>query len=84
MKIEETCKTRELYNGILKVPNSYVYQQKQETGKDETQAPEMKIHLPTRIKAARLYSLLFLVKRLVLVLIVVPTSSSDSLFGVKI
>ena len=84
LRIDNTCKTRELYSGIREVPKWYLSQQEQEDEMDKTQKPEIKLLVPQDIKVARLYYLLFLAKRLVLILFVVIIPSSYSLFAYKI
>ena len=79
------CKTRHLYYGTFKMPQRYVHQRNTKREKDADQyileTPEAVLQ---KIKIARLYSFIFLAKRLVLILIVVLIPSSKSLFSYKI
>ena len=79
--IDETYQTRELYSNIMKVPKETLYEEQEREG-DEAQHPENPIAVPLSIKIARLYYLLFLIKRIVMVLIVVLIPGS--VFALKI
>ena len=81
VKINETCKTRELYTVIRKVPKRYLYEERQGGG-DEAHHLENSIVVPLSIKVARLYYLIFLIKRIIMVLtaVLIPTSA----FAMKI
>lgn len=81
VKIDETCKTRELYTVIRKVPKRYLYEERQGGG-DEAHHLENSIVVPLSIKVARLYYLIFLIKRIIMVLtaVLIPTSA----FAMKI
>ena len=83
IKIEQDCKTRELYNGILQVPQEFIYEQSQEGEDDEGLNVKIVAGGLKEVKIARLYSLIFLLRRLLLILIVVLIPSSSSLFGLK-
>ena len=82
-KINENCKTRELYNGIYEAPKVKP-NQKQEDENEEVHKSSKASELPRQIKIARLYSSLFLIKILFIVLIVVVIPSSISLFALKV
>ena len=77
-KIDEKCKTREFYNGLLTLPKRYLYQ----TEEDEAQNFDTVSRLKKKIKTARLYSFLFLIRRLIIVLIAVILP--DSLFELRV
>ena len=79
--IDETCQTRELYSNIRKAPKESLYEEQEREG-DEAQHPEDLMTVPLSIKIARLYYLLFLIKRIVMVLIVVLIPGS--VFAFKI
>ena len=81
VKIEETCKTRELYKETSRVPKKCLYEQHEREG-DEAQNPENSIVVPFKIKIARLYYLLFLIKRIILLIIVVLIPSSSFAFKI--
>ena len=66
-KIDEQCKTREFYSGLLTLPKRYLYQVQEG---DEGQDPEI-VSSMKKVKMARLYYILFLSRRLVIVLIAV-------------
>ena len=83
VKINENCKTRELYNGIYEAPKVKP-NQKQEDENEEVHKSSKASELPRQIKIARLYSSLFLIKILLTVLIVVLIPSSISLFAPKV
>ena len=75
--IGDKFKTRELYNGILEIPRRSLHENEQE--KDVTEDQELKetsVAL-SKIKIARLYSFIFLLRRLamVLIIILIPRSS---------
>ena len=80
-KIDGNCKARELYASITKVPNRCLYEEQEGEG-DQAEHPENSVAVPFSIKVARLYYLLFLFKRTIMILIVVL--ASDSLFVLKI
>ena len=70
-KIDENCKTRELYSGILRVPIALLPQQAQnEDNRSETQMSEA-VNVPKNVKIARLYCLFFLIRRLLMIIFVV-------------
>ena len=79
--IDETYQTRELYSNIMKVPKESLYEEQEREG-DEAQHPADPIAVPLTIKVARLYYLLFLIKRIIMVLIV--TLFPGSVFALKI
>ena len=81
VKIEESCKTRELYAAISKAPKRCLYEEQEGQG-DEAEHPENSIAVPLTIKIARLYYLLFLIKRTIMILIAVFIP--DSAFVLKI
>ena len=83
VKINENCKTRELYNGIYEAPKVKP-SQKQKDENEEVHESSKASELPRQIKIARLYSSLFLIKILLTVLIVVLIPSSISLFALKV
>ena len=80
-KIDGDCKARELYASITKVPNRCLYEEQEGEG-DQAEHPENSVAVPFSIKVARLYYLLFLFKRTIMILIVVLVP--DSLFVLKI
>ena len=84
MKFEDECITREFYHGLLEVPKGYLYQRKQEKENRETHNLTETSMLPPKVKIARLYSLMFLVRRLVMIFLVVLIPSSQSSFSLKI
>ena len=84
LRIGNECRTRELYNGILKVPEINLRQRDQDDGIDQTNQPEICSHLLQNVKIARLYYLMYLVKRLILIVFVVFIPSSTLFFGIKI
>ena len=84
LKFNDECITREFYLGLLKVPKGYLYQRKQEEENHETQNPNELSKLPLKIKIARLYSLMFLVRRLMMIFLAVLIPSSQSSFSLKI
>ena len=71
LEISEDLKTRELFKVATKVPKELLQQEN-----EEIQESENLPHIPVKIKQARAYYMLFLVRRLIMVLIVViiPTS----------
>ena len=77
MKIDENCKSREFYNGILQVPRSSTYLFKEDEDKDSELEPSVE----RKIKIARFYSFLFLIRRLKIAFIAVLIP--NSLFAVK-
>ena len=77
LEISEDCKTRELFKGMVKAPEELLQQEN-----EEVQDSENLPHMPLRIKLARAYYLLFLVRRLIMALIAVIIPSS--LFALKI
>ena len=79
--IDETCKTQELYSNMMKVPKESLYEEQEREG-DEAQHPADPIAVSLTIKVARLYYLLFLIKRIIMVLIV--TLFPGSVFALKI
>ena len=81
VKIDESCKTREFYAAIRKAPKRCIYEEQEGEG-DEVEHPENSIVVPLSIKVARLYYLLFLIKRTTIVLIVVLIP--DSVFAFKV
>ena len=88
IKIDESCKTRELYSAICKAPRNCIYKMKSENrdekeGVDEFQNSQNVSVVPIKIRVARLYHLLFLIRRLVVILIIVIIPS-HSLFALKI
>ena len=80
VKIDESCKTLEFYAEIRKAPTR-IFIEKQEKEGDEAEHPENSIAVPLSIKVARLYYLLFLIKRTIMVLIAVFIP--DSVFAFK-
>ena len=84
LKFNNECITREFYLGLLEVPKGYLYQRKQEEENHETQNPNELSKLPLKIKIARLYSLMFLVRRLMMIFLAVLIPSSQSSFSLKI
>ena len=81
--ISKIVKTRELYSGIINFPEGLLYQGTQNNQGEEAQSSNNELHVSQKIKIARLYTLLFLVRRLILIIIVVFMSSSDSVFMPK-
>ena len=81
--ISKIAKTRELYSGIINFPERLLYQRTQDNQGEEAQSSKNESHISQKIRIARLYTLLFLVRRLILIIIVVFMSSSDSVFMPK-
>ena len=76
-KIDEQCKTREFYTGILTLPKRYLYQIQEG---DEDQDPEI-VSSMKKVKMARFYYISFLSRRLAIVLIAVLIP--DSYFALR-
>ena len=77
LEISEDCKTRELFKGLEKVSEILIQEEN-----DESQEHMISLHVPLKIKLARTYYILFLIRRLIMALIAVSIPSS--LFGLKI
>ena len=81
VEMDESCKTKEFYAAIRKAPKRCLYEEQEGEG-DDAEHPENSIVIPLSIKVARLYYLLFLIKRTIMVFIVVLIP--DSLFALKV
>ena len=84
MRIDEKCKSRELYKGILQVNLQCLHQQAHDTEGDNTQVSEMASNFPDNVKIARLYHFRFLTRRLIMTFIVVLFPDSLSSYKISI
>ena len=81
LTIDENYKAREFYSGIRGVPKRYLYQRREQQNNQEVETSEKTSGFPQKIKLARLYYLLFLFKRFVIILTVVLMP--NSMFSAK-